>query len=365
MKNRFKRFSAINNKKLVSIDKNNYIGNVDEMFLPLVRGWAGCKNSTEAHWVKITKGDECQVVLANEPRPDVMKCGLLKYEHCGFSSRFADDNKAQAQVEILMPIVDVSHSQPSYKNRKLFFLHIPKTAGSSVNYSLQNQLQGMPTYTHIEGLADRWDTLLDARFLSGHITYSVYEKNFSPSNFILAAFFREPYQHLVSHLNWVRHLMEPEKKSFLLDHPPVVQNIADKLSTLDFTSINTWHNFIKELKPIQYGLFDNLQVRYLADVKPAERVTEAHLKQALSRLSRIHLLGIAEKFDESMELIHQAMGLNAVVQQDIRSNVNYFSYGADFSSTDFQAAVEPLVKFDRVLYKQALLQFDQQRAKFA
>lgn len=364
--NRFKKTLTKQKEQLITIDKSNYIGRVDEMFLPLVRGWAGYKESTEAHWVKITKGEECQVVLANKPRADVLKAGLLTYENCGFSARFSNNNNiAQAHIEILMPVTPVTHSQPNYKNRKLFLLHIPKTAGSSVNHSLQNQLKAVPTYTHIEGVPERWEQLLDARFLSGHITYPVYEKSFAPSNFILAAFFREPYRHLVSHFNWVRHLMEPEKKSFLLSHPLVVQQIADKLSVLNFSSIATWQQFVKQLPPVQYGLFDNLQVRYLADIKPTERVSDRHLKQALSRLKNIQLVGIAEKFNKSMALIHQAMGFDAPVEQNVRSNVNSFSYGADSSDVDFQQAVEALVKFDRVLYQQALLQFEQQRVKFS
>ncbi|WP_022942138.1 hypothetical protein [Psychromonas hadalis] len=365
MINRFKKTLTKQKTQLMTIDKSNYIGRVDEMFLPLVRGWAGCKDSTEVHWVKITKGEECQVVLANQSRADVLKAGLLMYENCGFSAKFSDNNIAQAHIEILVSVKPVSHSQPNYKNRKLFLLHIPKTAGSSVNLSLQNQLKAEPTYTHIEGVPDSWQKLLDARFLSGHITYPVYEKSFASANFILAAFFRQPYRHLVSHLNWVRHLMEPEKKEFLLSHPLVVQQIADKLSALNFTSIATWQQFVKQLQPVQYGLFDNLQVRYLADIKPSERVNEQHLKQALSRLKNIQLVGIAEKFNESMAVIHQAMGFDAPVERNVRSNVNSFSYGADSSDVDFQQAVEPLVKFDRLLYQQALLQFSQQQIKFA
>lgn len=363
--NRFKKNLTKQKEQLVNIDKNNYIGRVDEMFLPLVRGWAGCKNSTEAHWVKITKGEECQVVLANKPRADVVKSGLLAFENCGFSASFSDNNISQAHIEILLPVSPVTHSQPSYINRKLFFLHIPKTAGSSVNDSLQKQLQKVPTYTHIEGIEERWQQLLDSRFLSGHITYPVYEKVFSTANFILAAFFREPYQHLVSHLNWVRHLSEPEKQDFLLEHPQVIQNISKRLSTLDFTSTDMWALFVKDMKPVQFGLFDNLQVRYLSDVQHGERVNEGHLQQALQRLKNIHLVGIAENFNDSMSLIHQAMGFDAPAEKGVRSNVNSFSYGTKSSEVEFQKAVEPLVKFDRILYQQALLQFEQQRVKFA
>ena len=365
VKNRLKKLLNEPKAKQLVIDQENYIGRVDEMFLPLVRGWAGCKDSTDAHWVRITKGDECQVVLANQSRPDVLKCGLLSYENCGFTALFSEENKAQAYIEILMPVTPLSHSQPNYKNRKLFFLHIPKTAGSSVNDSLQKQLQKVPTYTHIEGIEERWQQLLDSRFLSGHITYPVYEKVFSTANFILAAFFREPYQHLVSHLNWVRHLSEPEKQDFLLEHPQVIQNISKRLSTLDFTSTDMWALFVKDMKPVQFGLFDNLQVRYLSDVQHGERVNEGHLQQALQRLKNIHLVGIAEHFNDSMSLIHQAMGFDAPAEKGVRSNVNSFSYGTKSSEVEFQKAVEPLVKFDRILYQQALLQFEQQRVKFS
>jgi hypothetical protein len=365
VKNTFKRIVSDSKKQQLTFNKEDYIGNVDEFFSSTVRGWVGYQGGTEPLWVKITKGSECQVVLADKLRTDVLDTGLLATECCGFEAFFSKNNVDKAEVELLMPIVTLSHSKPNYRGRKLFFLHIPKTAGSSVNQSLQSQLGHLPAYTHIEGLSHRWDKLLDARFLSGHITYPIYEKNFSPYNFVVAAFFREPHKHIESHLNWVRHLSEPEKESFLSEHPVVVQTIAQKLSLLDFASSKTWGQFVKQLKPVQYGLFDNLQVRYLSDAKPAERVNETHLQQALARLKKIQLVGIAEQFDESMSLIHQAMGFDKPVEKNVRSNVNSFSYGADFSILDNQKAIEPLVKFDRILYQQALLQFSQQRVKFS
>ena len=365
MKNTFKRIVGDSKKQQLTFNKEDYIGNVDELFSSNVRGWVGYLGGTEPLWVKITKGSECQVVLADKLRTDVLDTGLLATERCGFEASFSKTNIDKAEVELLMPVITLSHSKPNYKGRKLFFLHIPKTAGSSVNQSLKNQLGRLPAYTHIEGLMDSWNELLDARFLSGHITYPTYEKNFAPSNFVVAAFFREPYKHIESHLNWVRHLMEPKKHDFLIEHPVVVQTIAQKLSLLDFASSKTWGQFVKQLKPVQYGLFDNLQVRYLSDVKPSERVTETHLEQALARLKKIQLVGIAEHFDESMSLIHQAMGFDKPVEKNVRSNVNSFSYGADFSNLDNQKAIEPLVKFDQILYQQALLQFSQQRVKFS
>ncbi|MCF1457084.1 MAG: sulfotransferase family 2 domain-containing protein [Shewanella sp.] len=343
---------------------DKYIGRVETPFSHIVKGWAGCKQTTNPVWVKISKGEEVQVVLANEPRPDVLQGKQLSDANCGFCAVFSDNNLAKAIVEVMLAGPTLSIAKPNYQGRKLFFIHIPKTAGSSVNSNIQAQLQDNPGFTHAEGMKNDWQNMGNAPFISGHIRYTDYQRHFAKGEFITLAFFREPFSHLKSHLNWVRHLSEPEKVEFFNNHSEVVKQISRNLFAKDFYAPSTWAAFADEMKPREYGLFDNPQVRYLADIAPNQKVTTAHLTQALNRLDSLHLVGLAEEFDSSMQLVFSAMGFGQPVNEFKSENINRFDYGADFSSTEIREHLNPLVQYDQQLYTAAKQKFSQQQIIF-
>lgn len=344
--------------------KSRYVGAIDELKHETVRGWVGCVEDPSPVCVKVTKGREVKIVLANEPRADVVAKGKLKSKFCGFTAEFSVDNHGVVQVDIMVQAKPLIPTIPDYRGRKLFFVHIPKAAGSSVNDLLSAALSGEVTYTHIEGMREQWQEIAGSRLLSGHVRYPEYVKAFSDKDFVVFAFLREPYAHLRSHLNWVRRLVEPELTEFRGGHSKIIQSIADGLATVDFTKISSLEAYVRNIKGGGgLGLFDNCQVRYLSSVNPNERVEEKHLKEAIFNLKQLHFVGICEESKASQSMLAKLVNLE-YSETEQRSNVNTYDYGMNINSASIRNTLGPLVKFDIQLYEVALELFKQQKMIF-
>lgn len=340
--------------KQVSLDisKLGYLGCADELTRPCVSGWVSyIDEGLNPVSLKITKGTEIEFAIADEVRKDVQQSGRVKTAMCGYSVSFSADNFEPAIVEVLTPVGTLSKVTPNYKNRKLFFIHIPKAAGSSVNDLISSVIDGL-YYTHIEGLRSRWNEIKDAKFLSGHIRYNEYENSFSQDDYVVFAFFREPLSHLKSHMNWVRRLAEPDLVNNRDSHSVVVHVIADELATLDFSNVDSIQSYVKQIKPIAYGLFDNCQVRFLSDVRPNERVSQKHLDQAINNMRHLHFVGISEHSKESQKQLLSLLGLESKTPE-AKSNVNSYDYRLNVDEEQIVDALNPLVKYDHKLYAEA------------
>ena len=337
-----------------------YIGCVDSVKDQQVIGWVGCVNNEEPVCIKITKGDEVQVVLANLPRPDVLNATELKSELCGFSTKFKSDNIGVVQVEIMVSAQKLPIIRPDFSNRKVFFVHVPKAAGSSINDFLCNAFSSETTFTHIEGIKEQWPNIVNSKYLSGHIRYPNYVENFSRHDFFVFSFFREPFSHLRSHLNWVRRLAEPELLDFRNKHSELVKSIADELTEVDFRSENSMSLFVSSLRKGAYGLFDNCQVRFFSSVKGDERVEKKHLDEAISNIKSLHLVGISERSKESQALLADLLKLPKQ-EEEQRSNINSYDYGLNTKDPKFRDILRPLIEFDLALYKSAISIFEEQK----
>jgi hypothetical protein len=341
-----------------------FFGCADELIKSCVSGWVSYVDESKNPVVlKITKGDEVKLVLASDERGDVFKAGLVKNLFCGYSVQFSDHNFDTAVVEVLAPLGTLLPIGPSYKHRKLFFIHIPKAAGSSINELISSTVKG-GYYTHIEGLRNQWDDIKESKFLSGHIRYKEYESDFSKHDYVVFAFFREPLSHLKSHINWVRRLAEPELTSNREAHTSIVHKIADDLADINFSDIQGLRSYVDSLRPIAYGLFDNCQVRFLSGVEPNERVSQKHLDQAIKNLHHLHFVGISEYSKESQEQLLTLFDLDKVTDE-AKINVNTYDFGLNIDDENVSKILQPLVKYDVKLYEEAKKIFFMQRESIA
>lgn len=364
IKTKLKSNFLIENKESTEVVSAAYFGCADELIKSRVSGWVSYADESKNPVVlKITKGDEVKLVLANDERSDVFKAGRVKNSFCGYSAQFSDNNLDAAVVEVLAPLGTLSPVFPSYKHRKLFFIHIPKAAGSSINELISATVKGR-YYTHIEGLRNQWDDIKESKFLSGHIRYKEYESDFSKHDYVVFAFFREPLSHLKSHMNWVRRLAEPELTSKREAHTSIVHKIADDLADIDFSDIEGLQRYVNNLRPIAYGLFDNCHVRFLSSVEPNERVNQKHLDQAIKNLHHLHFVGISEYSKESQEQLLTLFDLDKATGE-AKSNVNSYDYGLNISDEKISNILHPLVQYDVELYEEAKKIFFMQRQRIA
>ncbi len=120
--------------------------------------------------------------------------------------------------------------------QKLFFMHIAKAGGSSVNAYFSRQFAPDEATRHLESdpaWRDDPRSLEQRYFLSGHVNSVAIDRHLSLEGFRRVTVLRAPMEQLVSHLAWIRRLAEPDEQERYAAHPPYVQAFADKLAAMD------------------------------------------------------------------------------------------------------------------------------------
>lgn len=339
-------------ERTVAGDGPAFEGAIDNQWGPVVHGWAKVADCSQPVLVMIRADGELHYVVASELREDVRARGKHPTGQCGFSLNLGRRLNAPAEVSAFSYEGDIAPSRPAFVNKPIFFMHIAKTAGSSVNKFFIDHFGRDNATAHIEWVKD--PAMLDKhQFISGHITLAQFERDFDTKHFYTATMVRDPVRQLVSHLNWVRHLSEPEKADFLNGHPPDVRDISAKLWRLDFSDPASLANFVANLEPSERSLFDNRQCRYFHAIPAARRYDEMAFKKAEENLSRFDFVGLTENFEPAIRYLAGRAGIVKAWEKAPRANVNKFDYGFDIKNPQLVTAVEPLIRYDQALYRRA------------
>ena len=144
----------------------------------------------------------------------------------------------------------------------LAFIHIPKTAGSSVNSSLAAALGfGL---SHVEAHIDKSDfekVISNCNWISGHVTRSKFAdklKNVRKVNYI--TFMRSPIEQLISHVKWQFAIFD-KGREFFLSHPMINQIIALETMNVNYDKPSEVIDLLRKYN----GLFLNYQSRFIAN----------------------------------------------------------------------------------------------------
>ncbi|MGX1201887.1 hypothetical protein [Marinobacter sp. MBR-105] len=241
---------------------------------------------------------------------------------------------------------------------KYLFVHIAKTAGTSVNSVFQDVLGAERCLVHVESEPDwndpvRRGALTEGKnFISGHRTLTDFSEKLNLSEFFVFTFLRDPVAHVVSHLAWIRRLREPGHEQDFLDHPEYIQKLATKLSQVDFGNDTEVSQLVDNLSPVEFALLDNPQVRYLRK-RHAGAVSESDVDHAVEGLEAMGAFGLVEAFDNGLRRICAAAAINAP-EKPPRDNVRQATDGPlSVSNEGLISALYPLIRFDMILYRQA------------
>jgi hypothetical protein len=239
---------------------------------------------------------------------------------------------------------------------KILYIHIAKTGGSSVNEFISSHFSPEEVFVHVESSPGWYKNILNKErvFISGHIYYPVFKELLgSLDGYLKVVTLRNPIQHVISHLAWVRHLSDPEGKArFRFDsHPKPVQEMSLKLAKINLGDPIHISKFISEMNNFEYNLMDNTQTRYLSKITPGAYVSDSNLYSAKKNLEEFEVIGITTKMDDFFKFLSTKVGWETPALSSI-PKVNRLSnkYGMDSNDEKLVTALMPLIRYDMELY---------------
>jgi hypothetical protein len=244
---------------------------------------------------------------------------------------------------------------------RVYFLHIPKTAGSSFVELLHNYLpdEKRPHYL-LADLLNPPETLLEQRLIVGHTYYTLH--HFLPRPPIYVTMLRDPAEQVVSHFRHIKrypehHLYEKYRNKTLLDFlrdqdmVRVITNFQTHSLAVDADPRVLAKNLTPEelnrsiLDELMLGMYDHLSEGEL-------------LEYVKARLKDFAFVGITERFDDTVDLLTYTFHW-----QPFRQSVNLNRDPNPF--LDIPQSAKDLIaehtEIDRQLYQFALDLFETRR----
>lgn len=229
--------------------------------------------------------------------------------------------------------------------KKLFLVHIPKTAGTTVNEVLSSHLLSK---VHIEREPDWHSTLrtgVDEQFVSGHVTAPHALSLIDRADWFVFTFLRDPVEHLISHLKWAQYMGRYEH---LHVFPTEVQDVCRYVSETDLNDISRLAGMLATF-PKARVFFDNCQTRFLSGHREGEWIERRHLFDAMNVANNLDFVGSTENLINDLALLLRRAGL-AIKIQTQRSNISPVSGRPDFSSQEVLGFYQGLVSVDSELH---------------
>lgn len=195
----------------------------------------------------------------------------------------------------------IANQQSKTILKPIVFVHIPKTAGTTINLILKESCgYGID---HLEGVFnssefEKWISQL--RWISGHISRQKFvdfiAKYYHRDNVYFFSCVRHPLNQVMSHLNWFIEIQK-RGKEFFHSHPSEIQLISYEASNANFHEKKNLMDFLSKHE----HFFFNRQSRYILDNQLLDTSSEA----ISSCIEQFDFIGLTEDLNPLI----QAMGI--------------------------------------------------------
>jgi len=300
---------------------------------------------------------KCSLMREDLQDQDLHPTGLCGFE-CIFDASFDIEPGQMLSVHInnsSIPITRIPGNQVldvfRPESNPLFFMHIPKTAGTSFNNYIRQYFGYGKSHTHIQTtpLLQQQSMARDSHFLSGHITYEHIDTIYvDRPNIDRHTIVRDPLKQLHSHIAWVKGIALDPVSEFFKKHNELVQKMGQNLFQTDLSVPGNLRQLVENIDGFQIDFFDNIQTRYFLGYRP-DRVTQSDCDNAIGNISKFATIGLTEHFGAYVEEFCDYYG----IQQKPITSVHNPSKVAplfDVSNQEIRDILSPLVCYDLQLY---------------
>lgn len=226
-----------------------------------------------------------------------------------------------------------------FKKNRIFFVHIPKTAGSTVIQSLGNSYPISKQAHHIEGVLV--DGVLDqsyrkAEFLSGHLPYNYALQAVEGLNrYSFISIVRDPIEHFYSTVSYTRE----QPRSAM---PLSLVEMHERLRSLPLET------FIKTMTGFEIDFFKNPQSRILSGVYDVSSINPPSFMATIS--TYYDLVGTTENLDVILARAAVKYNLKNVILNK-KTNVTKNKIKKIDESTGAHKIIKDLVSYDSLIYE--------------
>ena len=336
-------------------------GSIETINKNFISGWAKQKNRMPVRIHLLIDGKKAASVIADIFDAKYVFQKVQRNGNCGFrfnikNLNIAEKSRINIQLDSGQELANSPFSLKENPLNKLFFLHIPKTAGTSVNEILASHFSSGKVKTHIESYPDlknftaypigeKYD------FISGHLNYYRAHKLFYMNVFKKITLLRNPFEQLVSHFRWLYFVAEDQNSSFFKNHTEIIKQIALRIRGIDFSNNNQVKHYINNLNIHEKTLFDNCQTRYLLHIHNKEKLTEEDADQALETLLAFDVVGTVENLPDFFDRVYNLFGWEFNLENIAKKNENTSVKHIDINNPELSELLKPLIRHDQLLYE--------------
>jgi len=349
--------------------QNRFLGYIDEVREYYVRGWVIDKNSNNPVDVTlIVNNKKITSSKAKVLRKGLKEKNLHPTGYCGFNIVMEERLTENCSVQILISenSQDLRNSPWKFQKnntplKKLFLIHIPKTAGSSLNYFIQSNFTSNKSIVHLEQ-NKKWKSgqisrLVESNeFLSGHLSIKDVMKKLDISNYYKVAMLRNPLDQVVSHIKWVIGISNKTEGKFFKNHPKVYQDMSLKLRHLDLSKKENLEYFVNNMTFNESNLFTNCQTRYFLDSSTTS-ISVKDAEKAIKCFKNFDLIGTVDRYDDFIKFLCKQMSWKEP-KVNRKLNTNNSNIGIDLSDHEVLTILKKLTWADEMLYEEARLHFE-------
>jgi hypothetical protein len=243
--------------------------------------------------------------------------------------------------------------------RQLLFLHVPKTAGSTLTGVLSNRFAAHDCLALYWGPEQDSADLQRFRYISGHLNLSFLDLLEGPP--FVFTFLRDPVERALSAYSYCRTFpLDPRRPRLVYGRSPRGYELqAEFLRLARECSIE---EVIDRAPEVAREFLGNRQARALSRSRPLG--SEVSLEEALEGLERCDFVGLSERVDESVQLLTRRLGWQALGAVP-KANLSPVRLGRDQVSPEGMDALRDLAAVDREIYDRGREIYERQLADWS